>query len=510
MYLKTLGVAFLALVASSVLAQDADYKVKFQVEGLSNDTVYLANYYGKKLYYNDTALVDAKGRFEFGGKPFDEQGKYAVVLPGSQFVDFLIAGEEVDISTTVIEPFKNLKVNKSEDNRIFFEYINYINSKRAERQPYDMVIQDSTLTEDQKAAAYDMVKTLNNEVLDYQNKITSEHGDKLVGKYLRMAMEIKLPQELPPGVDEQQYKYYWYRDHYWDNVDLNDNRMVRDQMFDRLLDKYLNNILPQIPDTICTEAGKLVEKVMGKPDLFKFVVHKMTHFGETSKIMCMDKVFVYMVDNYYKTGMAYWYEDEEKLNDLIEAADKKANAMCGEVVPNIILPDYTGKEWKSLYDIKKPYSVVVIWESSCGHCKKELPKLKTLYERWNEKLEIFAIGNDFENDEWVEFIEEKEINSWINVSDNPEINAADSAYKLIAMGITTIESLNFRKTFDISSTPKIFLMDENKEVIAKQLNTPQLEELLGKLEEEYAAKLPPIEYPDDKVKKGKQDPDEEG
>jgi thiol-disulfide isomerase/thioredoxin len=217
----------------------------------------------------------------------------------------------------------------------------------------------------------------------------------------------------------------------------------------------------------------------------------------------MDKVFVYMIDNYYKTGMAYWYEDAEKLKELIEAADKKANAMCGELAPNIILPDYMGKEWKSLYDIDKPYAVIVIWESSCGHCKKELPKLKTLYERWGEKLEVFAIGNDFENEEWIEFLVENDMTDWINVSDNPQINQSDSAYKLISMGITTLESLNFRKTFDISSTPKIFLMDKDKRVIAKQLNTPQLEELLGRLEEDFAAGLPPIEYPDDKVKKGK-------
>ena len=40
------------------------------VDGL-NDTVYLANYYGAKLFYNDTAIADAKARI-FKGKPFEE------------------------------------------------------------------------------------------------------------------------------------------------------------------------------------------------------------------------------------------------------------------------------------------------------------------------------------------------------------------------------------------------------------------------------------------------------
>ena len=28
------------------------------IEGLSNDTIYLAHYYGTKLFYNDTAVAD--------------------------------------------------------------------------------------------------------------------------------------------------------------------------------------------------------------------------------------------------------------------------------------------------------------------------------------------------------------------------------------------------------------------------------------------------------------------
>ena len=52
------------------------------IEGLSNDTIYLANYYGAKLFYNDTAVTDVNGTVTFAGKPFDEGGKYAVVLPG--------------------------------------------------------------------------------------------------------------------------------------------------------------------------------------------------------------------------------------------------------------------------------------------------------------------------------------------------------------------------------------------------------------------------------------------
>jgi thiol-disulfide isomerase/thioredoxin len=144
-----------------------------------------------------------------------------------------------------------------------------------------------------------------------------------------------------------------------------------------------------------------------------------------------------------------------------------------------------------LYDIDAKYTAIVIWESTCGHCKKELPKLQELYDEWKPKgLEIYAIGNDFEPEPWVKFLNDKGYTDWINVSDNPLVNAQDSAMKLISGGITTLESLNFRTTFDVYATPKVFLLDEDKKIVAKQIGAEQLGEILGRLEEMEKANLP--------------------
>ena len=110
-----------------------------------------------------------------------------------------------------------------------------------------------------------------------------------------------------------------------------------------------------------------------------------------------------------------------------------------------------------------------------------MPKLERIYEAWKPKgLEIFAIGNDFEPEPWLKFLREKEISDWIHVSDNPLINAADSATALIMAGTTTLQSLNFRTTFDVYATPKMFLLDKDKRVIAKQVGAEQIGEILAR------------------------------
>ena len=122
-------------------------------------------------------------------------------------------------------------------------------------------------------------------------------------------------------------------------------------------------------------------------------------------------------------------------------------------------------------------------ESTCGHCKKELPKYRDIYADWKDKgLEIFAIGNDFDPEPWIEYVNEKGYDDWINVSDNPLVNAQDSASVLIYNGTTTLKSLNFRTTFDVFATPKVFLLDEDKRILAKQIGADQMLDILGRLE----------------------------
>jgi thiol-disulfide isomerase/thioredoxin len=483
---------------TSNTANTSPYTIKVKINGVKDTAIYLANYFGNKIFYNDTVMADANGVAIFKGKPYKEGGKYAVVAPGPRYFDILVTEEDIDIETDVNDFVGKMKINKSEENKVFYEYINFIDAKKKARDPLDARLADSTIAENEAATVRNQLRLLNDEVIKYQKDLVEKKPGMLASKLIKMTMEISLP-EPPAGNTDPNWKYHYYVDHFWDNTDLTDPRIVRDQSIHRLLETFANTAVAQIPDTVFVEAKKVIEKTKDNPEVYKYFVHFFTSNAEKSKIMCMDKMFVLMVDEYYQKGKTPWM-DAEQMTKILEGADKKRFSMCGEIVPNIILPDTTEKKWMSLYDIKSDYTVITIWESNCGHCKKEMPKLQELYEKYKSKgLEIYAIGNEFENDDWRKFIREKNLN-WINVSDNPQINKSDSAAVLIRSGITTLQSLNFRKTFDVYSTPKIFLLDKDKKVIAKQIGADQLGDLLLKLID--GAK------PED-IKEGKKDPKKE-
>jgi hypothetical protein len=93
---------------------------------------------------------------------------------------------------------------------------------------------------------------------------------------------------------------------------------------------------------------------------------------------------------------------------------------------------------------------------------------------------FYDFGIDYENEKWILLINENHLDC-INVSDTPEIMKQEKAQELIYSGVTTLKSLNYRTTWDVTSTPKVFLMDKDMKIVAKSLGAEQLDELLENL-----------------------------
>ena len=91
---------------------------------------------------------------------------------------------------------------------------------------------------------------------------------------------------------------------------------------------------------------------------------------------------------------------------IIQVADymKKQQApkslSLGEKAPAFTLKDAAGNE-HSLSDFKGKYLVIDFWASWCGPCKKEMPFMKELYDKYHSKgLEMLAISTDQDPNAW--------------------------------------------------------------------------------------------------------------
>jgi len=483
----------------------AQYNLKFKIKGLSDTTVYLARYLGNRLYYADT--TQAKNGVATFKKDHYEGGVYAVICPGPKYFEFIMADKTVEIETSMSDFISNMKVIKSKENKIFYDYIGFINIKKPLAQKIGEEKAKLDPKKDKKKIAELDTKSLalDTEVKSYQKKLATENKDLLIGRILNMSIDPKIPEEFKAN-DTLRYKYY--KQHFWDNIMLEDERLVHSPVFHNKLEFYFQKILLQQPDTICENAHNIIEKIKEGTDMFKYVVHYITYNYETSKIMGMDAVFVCMADSYYcppEKTKAFWI-DSAKLVDLCERKNALKPLLLNKVAPNIKLADTTEKKWINLHkDINNKYIALVFWADDCGHCKKEIPKIKELYDELKSKgvdFEVVAVGTSLENDGWRKFIKKNNLD-WINISDFPGANKTPEKY-IFEQKVTDLQSLNFRKTYDIFSTPQIYLLDQNKVIQAKKLdalNLAKIMEIKEKLEELEFTKKETIAKAEEEKKK---------
>ena len=241
-------------------------------------------------------------------------------------------------------------------------------------------------------------------------------------------------------------------------------------------------------DSIKKSADILVKLSRQNGDIFQYVVSYITSTYERSKIMGMDAVFVHMVENYYMTGEADWI-NEKQLDKIEERAEKIAPNLIGRPAPpflnqlgNPFMTDNKGIIQR-LYDIDSRYTLLVFFGPDCGHCKKELPKIKTVVDSLisepklfsNHKtidIKVYSVQTEFDEVIWNEFIINQKIGDWTNVGDiqyDPEGNPAASS--------------NWRDEYDIYSTPVIYLLDKEKKILAKRIDYSQISKVIKRIEE---------------------------
>jgi predicted peptidase len=182
------------MVLTQLATAQVKHTIKGHIEGTTDTIIYLANYYGNKLYYNDTTTIDKKGNFTFPGKAFKECGKYAIVTQNQIRFDIILDEENVVMEFTPDCRVENLKFKESKNNIVFYDYVRFINEKMKLRGPIDAVLTDSTKTEEEKAPIREQLKAMNDEVVAYQKDMVKKNPDLLVAKLVKMSMDIELPE----------------------------------------------------------------------------------------------------------------------------------------------------------------------------------------------------------------------------------------------------------------------------------------------------------------------------
>tara|TARA_R110002049_G_scaffold216946_2_gene388376 strand:+ start:7568 stop:8980 length:1413 start_codon:yes stop_codon:yes gene_type:complete len=455
------------IITSSLTAQNS-YQLDFNVSGLSDGDIYLANYYGSGQYYKDTAEVQ-NGKFSFTGDTPLKEGMYSIVKDNGRLFDLFVDGQQFSMSTDTSGLIKNMVITNSPENTLFYDYMNYLSVQQIAMK--ELNAKKATAEKKKEIESIEKsIEELDKTVTNYRKSFFKKNSDSFTAKFLQSMEFPEIPDspKLKDGSVDSLFPYRYTKAHLFDHIDFNDERFLNSPAYHEKMVYYISKLTPQIPDSINAAADYLLGKATN-PEIFRYTVSYITSTYEKSEFIGMDAVFVHMARNYYLNGKADWIS-KAQLKKVKERADALEPLLIGKKAPNIIVKDTAQKNYIQLYDIQAKYLVVYIWSPECGHCKKSTPVLKKMYDKYKkEGLKVFAVGNDFENEKWIDFIKKNKLD-FINGSDGGEFTS------------------NFRHLYDVYSTPQTYLLDKDKKILVKKIEIEELDKYLEQLIKEDKAK----------------------
>jgi thiol-disulfide isomerase/thioredoxin len=178
--------------------------------------------------------------------------------------------------------------------------------------------------------------------------------------------------------------------------------------------------------------------------------------------MGMDALFVDLARSFYFSGQAFW-ATEESLKKIKENVTFFEHNLIGKIAPNLTFENIDG-EFVNLHKIQSKITIVLIYEPGCSHCKIFVPQLhENVYKKFKDKgLAVFAIYSMDNKEEWNDFLIKENLFDWVNVWDENHIS-------------------QFKILYDARKTPVVYVLDENKKIIAKGMTVEQIGEMMGNL-----------------------------
>ena len=398
-----------------------------------------------------------------------EPGIYWIMIDSTSFLDAFI------ISDTKKQEF-SVKINKegsvyqnSKENTLYHEYMADIQVFDDRSAALDKEFKDAqnggipsymlTVFVDSLMAKATRIST---EKIAFQKQKAAETKGLLLSSVIRLNTSAPDPTREEIKTQEMYQKYVV--EHYFDNFPWDDPRIFNTMLCENAI-KQFNNIIYQLD----------------RPELDTFIVAAIrasmvnktsfnTFFDKVEKVLG-SHVSPYKVEHTYiemlKAALSYPnLEAARKVRYERELSIINKN-LTGSKVPNFNIRLSNG-ESTSFYDIQSKYTLLYLQHPTCPTCREVRGRMAN-YPILNKaiadgKLKVVTVY--FEQDEEI----------WNNYIHSPEANPS------YIHGWNYDGTIEQQDLFDTRTIPFMFLLDENKNVIRKDLLVNEIEDYVSKLQ----------------------------
>jgi peroxiredoxin len=464
-------IAFFSLIAiclnlgiSTSSKAEEGYDITIQINNIKDTVAYLGYHFGDQKFVKDTAKVGNGDIIHFKGNEPLTDGIY-FIYSASVYFELIANESNFKLETDTEDFIRHMKVTGSRENEIFNNFQRFMADKQSESKILTDQMQalDPQKDEVRLKELRAEVLGIRDDISSYQIKLSEDNKGTFTSRLLLAMQKPQMPEIPADEADDPEAKnrqFFYYKAHYFDNFDLSDPGLLKTPLYQPKLDDYMDNLTFKHPDSIKLSCDYLLSMTESNNETFRYVLVKLTNKYETSKVMGMEEIFVYLAENYYLTGKAYWADD-----DLVEKFQKRVNEikpnLIGNTAPEIVLLDSTMRQIQ-LSNLDSRFVILYFFDPDCSHCKKVTPQLYQLYKEIKVKdVEVLAACTVTDIDKWKKYIRSNDL-SWVN-------------------GIDPYYRSNFRAEYDIKTTPMIYILNKDKEIIGKRLGVDQIKDFIDRM-----------------------------
>jgi peroxiredoxin len=415
------------------------YDIVFKSQNVKDKYIYLTGIYGNKSFVVDSAKYAKKQYLFKNNKQELPSGFYYIELQdGTVLADFIVDNTR----TFTIEAIENQIVFINSDENVVYQQFKKDLSEENDIRHYYYTTPES-----------------------------------LLAKYMKAQyIPVSVPEfhwGSSEGMDAAAQKYYRFLiDHYFDNVDFKDIRLMRTPLDVDLKEFFMGSLYPQTAENVISSIENLFHRILDETptvvqiDMRDIYLKKLIHLYMTAHPK-FDEVFIYLIDNHLSKITSSEFISNSEITVYKRIADRKRITLVGQQIP--AFESYTNDHHKiSTADIIAKYTILWFWDPDCEHCFEETPKLCDFYTKYHSvyDFDVIAYSVTEDYDRWIAFIKEHHL-EWFNTS-----------YAIEEPNYDAVEYFNF------ADTPAIFIIDKQHKIVARQFSIDDIFEVFESLQNE--------------------------
>ena len=448
------------------------HNIEITLKPYKNTKIYLGTNYGQSRVLADSAMLDDASMGYFKGKEKLTPGIYFIVSPRySILFEFLVdEGQQFKIIADTLN-LGDHQIIGSKDNAIFSAYSKSMNQLGTQRSQLEQAYSRAATASD-SVKYLQALKKMDTSFKQERQKIITSAPNSMMRFFLDVLQRPEAPAiPIINGKADSTYPFYYVKNHFWDNVVFNDNRLLRTPFFEAKLDEYFRDYVSREPDSIIEEVQYMLTVAKTGKEIYPFLLFKFTNKYISPEFMGQDKVFLHIFQNFFSKGDTVLLNNESKKAITERAYSIMAN-LIGNPAPPLDLNTIDDKLF-SLYNSPSKYTFIAFWDPTCSHCKVEMPRVDSFYTNNWKQLGVQMIGvntNIKELAAWKQFITAQHFDAgWKHIY---QTEAALNAE------ITAGKATTIRQLYDVFKTPTFYLLDKDKKIIAKNLTVDQFHDFL--------------------------------